>query len=101
LWEAVDLIASEYSWSRKEILESVYPDEYIFMAKKISSRRLAEYRIQLAIATNPHVKDQKPLWEQLKDPNQPDKAQEFDSVGFEILKAKMRGTSGSRVVVKD
>lgn len=47
--------------------------------------------MQLAIAQNPHVENPEKLWEQLEidDDYDSPEVEEFDKVGFEILKRKL------------
>ncbi len=100
LYWAVALLASEYGWALYDIYYGVYLDELIFLVQKINHRKLIEYRMQLAIVQNPHVKDPKHLWDILtsQDKDFVTEPKEFDPVGFELLKSQLRGNP--RFVVK-
>jgi hypothetical protein len=52
----------------------------------------------LAIASNPTTENQQELWDLLKLKDEKEKDDEFDAVGFELLKQKMAG--GKAFVVK-
>jgi hypothetical protein len=55
--------------------------------------------MQLAITQNPHTKDPKHLWELIEQEEGVElKPEEFDHVGFELLKMKM--SENPRFVVK-
>lgn len=43
------MLASEYGWAKRQILEDVYFDELFDLKKSIESRQTAEYRIQASI----------------------------------------------------
>lgn len=58
----------------------------------------------LAITTNPHTKDPKPLWSMLERQERQNEGKsyidaEFDAQGFEAFKAKLK-RQGSAIVVK-
>ena len=53
--------------------------------------------MQAAIAQNPHNKDPKQLWKILDEEDGTSNDDEFDSVGFERLKNKLR-SSGNFIV---
>lgn len=104
MWWAVDLLANSYGWSKREILEDIYLDELYYLSKLINKRRLTEYKMQLAIVTNPHIKDPKTLWRLLEDQERElDGSKymdaEFDAVGFENFKQALQA-SGSSMVIK-
>ena len=92
-------MASEYGWSKREILEDVYLDELFLMSQEINKRKLSEYKMQLAISTNPHLntKDQKGLWRLLEVGDKGTTTAEFDHAGFETLKAVMSGSDKIKV----
>lgn len=93
-------MASEYGWSKQDILYDVYFDELAELVKKINKRKVNEYKMQLAIAHNPHVKNYKELWRILErqDDEQHKKSEEFDPVGFEQLKSVL--SNNPRIIVK-
>ena|GEM_PF-3485218 len=88
---AVDLLASEYSWSKHDILNDTSLFELLSLSQKIKNRKNSDFRMQLAIAQNPHVENPEKLWEQLEidDDYDSPEVEEFDKVGFEILKRKL------------
>lgn len=92
-------MASEYGWGLTEILEHVYLDDLIKLMPVIEKRKLDEYRIQLALITNPHTKNPSELWNMLKPPPDiTDRPIELDKTSFDLLKTKL--SKGSRIVVK-
>lgn len=57
--------------------------------------------MQLAIAHNPHIKEQKRLWDILDEENKKyiaEPEEEFDELGFELLKQQM--AQNPRMIVK-
>ncbi len=104
LYVAIDALASNYGWSREEILECVYFDELFHLQKQITKRKLANYRMLLRIQQNPQSKDPGKLWDDLQDPDAANDRftnPQFDATGFELLKQKMRGSKGSGMLIKD
>jgi hypothetical protein len=81
LYWAIDLLASAYGWAKKDILENVYLDELFIFTRLINQRKISEYKMQLAIVTNPHIKNPGRLWAVLD-------AQENDNNGKEYLDAE-------------
>lgn len=55
MYGAVDLLASEYGWNKDFILERVYPDDLIYLSRKIRIRRVDEYLVQARLIANPHM----------------------------------------------
>lgn len=90
LWWAVDLLASEYGWAKDAITQGVYLDELYFLIDQINKRKISEYKMQLAIAQNPHVKDPKALWEILNRQTRKLPSSKLDVSGMELLKSKLR-----------
>lgn len=65
----------------------------------IERRKLDEYRIELALITNPHTKDPKALWRMLQPPTDAiERPVSFDKTSFDILKTQL--SQDSRIVVK-
>ena len=85
-------MAHEYGWSKREILESVYLDELYALIEHSRVRKIQEYKMQLTIVSNPHVKDPKKLYnillEQERLSGEPVEA-DFDKDGFDVLKARL------------
>lgn len=103
MW-AIDLLASSYGWAKNDILETVYLDELFVFSRLINKRKNQEYKMQLAIAQNPHIKNPKELWLMLDQQSKQIEGKtyidsEFDATGFEALKQSLR-RSGSKIVVK-
>jgi hypothetical protein len=73
-------------------------DDLYFLVQKINDRKLQEYKMELAIVQNPHVKEPRRLWDILKSQEQREKDDEFDAIGFEILKDRLR--QSRRFIVK-
>jgi len=96
------LLASEYGWPIDDILTKVYLDDLFFLTRYINKRHIVDYRMALAIAQNPHVKNPKELWkileQQERELSGSDRREEFDAVGFELLKSQLR--RNDRFIVK-
>lgn len=89
------MLASEYGWSRDDILGKISLDEVLRLQKCMQKRKIADYRI-LAIVT--HSDPEKLISEleaQLYDPMENAK---LDKGGLEELKGLM--AMGSKFVVK-
>ena len=95
----MDLLASEYGWAKREILEDTYIDELILLQKKIKQRNISEIKTQLIIAQNPHVKNPKEIWKILdqEEERKPQK-QVFDQLGFDRLRGKL--ANSAKIIVK-
>jgi len=92
-------LASEYGWSLTEILEHVYFDDLFYLVTQMGKRKLDEYRIQLALISNPHTKDPNNLWRKLEPPPEIGKRPEtLDKTSFDVFKTKL--TQGSHIIVK-
>lgn len=63
----MDLLASEYGWTKHYIYTSVYPEDVIILQDKIMLRQTEDLITQLRITTNPHLQpaEQKEFAEQL------------------------------------
>lgn len=63
----MDLLASEYGWSKHYIWTKCFPEDVIILQDKIMLRQTEEVITNLRIATNPHLKpdEQKEFAEQL------------------------------------
>jgi len=91
-------LASEYGWAKTEIEDKVYLDELYYLVKRINKRKLVEYKMQLAIVQNPHVKDPKDLWRLLESEEREPVAEKLDKAGFVMFKKKL--TNSANIVVK-
>lgn len=69
------------------------------LTKAIEKRKMAEYRMQLAIVQNPHSKNPKELWANLQTEEASLRRTEFDEQGMSILKSKL--ASNPRIIVKE
>lgn len=83
-----------------DIYYNVYLPDLVYLVQKINRRKIVDYRMQLAITQNPHIKDPKKLWDILasQDKEFNRRPAEFDAAGFELLKSQLRGNP--RFVVK-
>lgn len=98
-------MASEYGWAKRDILENVYLDELFVFTRLINRRKINNYKMALAIATNPHIKDPKGLWRALDRQERENDGKgyldaEFDAAGFEAFKARLK-QRGSAIIIKD
>lgn len=68
--------------------------------KHIKSRKNIEYKMQLAIAQNPHAKNPQELWDLLNKQDTKDNIESatLDVGGMELLKARM--SENPRIIVK-
>lgn len=57
LYEIIHRLATHYGWSKREILEEVYPDEVHYYLQHIQRDDVHERLMQLSVAHNPHSKD--------------------------------------------
>lgn len=95
IWQVVDRLASEYGWALS-LIEELGLDEALKLLEQIKKRKIAEYKIQLAIVTNPHTEEPEKLWKLFDDDMQsvipPENS--FDKEGLDGLKALMaKGTA--------
>lgn len=103
-YNAVDLLSSEYGWTKHYILEQVYFDDYVELAIRIRQRTIADYKFQLRIVMNPHVEDPNELVEMLNDIDEvlaidsSPKEEKLDKAGFHSLKLLM--ADNPRIIVK-
>jgi hypothetical protein len=97
LWWATDLLASEYGWSKQNIFFETYPDELVYLSKRIRMRQIAEYKMQLLIASNPHTKNPRELWDTLDGQIDDPISDTMDRQGMENLK-RMLSNSKAFVV---
>lgn len=94
-------MAHEYGWAKDQILERVYLDELYKLIEQARIRKVREWKMQLAIASNPHVKDPKNLYRLLDAEERRDRKPTpaiFDNQGFELLKQRM--SDNPRIIVK-
>lgn len=57
MFDIIHLLASEYGWSKRQILEDVYYDEVQFYIKRIRTNQITERLTETAIANNSRAKD--------------------------------------------
>lgn len=96
-------MASEYGWAKDDILENVYLDELFVFTRLINRRKIQGYKMQLAIAQNPHIKNPKDLWRLLEQQESEVEGKsyldsEFDATGFEAFKQTLQRNSKGVVV---
>jgi len=100
----VDILGSEYGWSKKQILEETYFDEYIEYCFAIKKRLFSHYQILLAISHNPHVEEPSKLQEAFRERVDgissygTDESASLDKAGFGYLKSVM--ANNPRIVIK-
>lgn len=70
-------------------MDSMYIDELFSLQKSIQKRKLYEYRVQLAIAQNPHVEKPEELWEALTPKDRDRRDGTMDKKGLALLKLRM------------
>lgn len=63
------MLASEYGWSMQAILYETYPDDLIYLTRRINKRKIDELIMQNRITMNPHLKpeEQRRFAEDLRD----------------------------------
>lgn len=71
--EIIDLFAKEYGWSRTQIMEDVYLDEYFIQQDIIQKRQNQEYLIQaqLQLLPNMEKKDIDKFFKDLESEDKP------------------------------
>jgi hypothetical protein len=57
LLEIIDLYASQYGWSRNEILENVYFDEFFIQRDIIDKRKRSDYQMLAYISLLPNMEE--------------------------------------------
>lgn len=95
---SIDLLASEYGWTKDDILENTFPDELLKYAKLIRQRKNAHYMMLLNIVSAPHADEdaRTQLIDQLQDRDR--ESEHLDKSGMMALKQKM-GALGSKIGV--
>jgi len=91
-------LASEYGWSKREILEEIYIDELMCLTDVIKSRKSSEYKMQLAIVSNPHTKKPRELWDALNETTRKPLDEKLDKQGMMDLKRLL--VNSKQIVVK-
>lgn len=93
-------MASSYGWAKKDIDENLYFDELYELVLQINKRKVSDWKMQLAITQNPHVKNPKELWEILNSHDRLTNPADdkLDKAGMALLKDKLR--SSKRIMVK-
>lgn len=82
----------------------MYLDELFIFTRLINARKITEYKMQLAIVTNPNTKNPKQLWEMLDRSDRENDGRgyldaEFDATSFEAFKQTIK-RHGSAIDVK-
>ncbi|MBN2263069.1 MAG: hypothetical protein JW735_09155 [Prolixibacteraceae bacterium] len=85
-------------------METVYFDELFIFTRLINRRKITEYKMQLAIISNPHTKTPKTLWHMLDQRERENEGKayidaEFDPKTFEAFKETVK-RHGSAIDVK-
>lgn len=93
-------MASSYGWAKKDIDETIYFDELYELVQQINKRKISDWKMELAIVQNPHVKDPKQLWQMLSSYDRLSKPEndKLDKAGFAMLKDALSGSN--RIMVK-
>lgn len=96
-------MASNYGWAKKDILETVYIEELFIFVRLIKQRQINEYKMQLAIATNPQTKHPKKLWDALDLMERQNEGKdyldaEFDQAAFDRFKQTVQRNSTGFIV---
>jgi hypothetical protein len=91
-------LASEYGWSKRDILENVYFDELVKLIKVIRKRKNEENKTWLALIQNPHTKKPEELWRILDSINKSPLDEKMDKQGLERLKMAMGGSKNIKVI---
>jgi hypothetical protein len=84
----IDLYASEYKWSRNEILDGVYIDEY-FIQKEIIDKRQRQHYLKLSsisMLESMEKKDRKTFIEELQGDDRPTSVNENQKTDYEAIK---------------
>lgn len=99
---AIDLLASEYGWTKDYILLSVYPDELILLGEQITKRVIDKILMDVKIAANPHTEEAaaKAFVQDLLDKRREiwgaqDNVAPLDKEAFHIFKQQLQNTSKS------
>lgn len=96
----VDILASQYGWTKDYILDFVYPDEAMSLSRLIRNRIAKDNLMNLAIASNAWSKDPKALGKELEsriDMELELGEEEPDHAAIERLKGKLSNSKQIRV----
>lgn len=95
---SIDLLASEYGWTKDDILENTFPDELLVYAELIRKRKNAHYLMLMNVVSAPHADEdtRNQLIDMLQDRDRED--EHLDKAGMMALVQKM-GALGSNVKV--
>lgn len=92
----MDLLASEYGWSKDRILRSTYPEEFFMLQRQVRMRKTDEYLMDVAIVANPHKnpEDAKEFVEGLLEQRrfyrgEPDAPEQLDVTAFEKMRQQL------------
>lgn len=96
--QSIDLLASEYGWTKDDILENTFPDELLKYADIIKKRKNAHYLMLLNVVSAPHADEEarNQLIETLSERDR--ESEHLDKAGLMALVQKM-GALGSKVGV--
>jgi hypothetical protein len=98
--QSIDLLASEYGWTKDDILENTFPDELADYGELIRKRKNAHYLMLLNVVSAPHA-DESARRELIETLSERDRdAETLDKAGMMALIQKM-GALGSGVKVGD
>lgn len=95
---SIDLLASEYGWTKDDILENTFPDELLVYAELIRKRKNSHYLMLMNVVSAPHADEdtRNELIDMLQERDR--EAESLDKAGMMALVQKM-GALGSNVKV--
>ena len=86
----VDVLGSEYSWTKEYILDYVSIGDWLGLADYIADRKRRDYLLQLAIVQNPHTENPRALFDELQRTGEYDIESKIDRGGVEKLKRELK-----------
>lgn len=91
-------MASEYGWTEQYIKRKVYPEQIPVYSNCILKRKIHDYKMQLLIAQNPHIKDPKSLFDEMDRLEREISGADYlesklDKEGFKRLKDRIKSQS--------
>lgn len=97
------MFASSYGWEKNAVLDCVYPEEVPAYRYRIVKRMINDYRMQLAIVNNPHLKEPGKLLEKIEEMESKLEGGDYlsgqlDKEGVAKLKKKIQGISKNILV---
>lgn len=78
MFDAIHVLSRGYGWSKKEILETIYPDEVSYYISRINKQQASEQLGLLALIHNPHVKNPEKLVQELQSAMNTDEGKYYE-----------------------